>query len=1066
MEEARCETKKAHNVGKRIEGQKDGLTLLAVPENVLPTITVRIGDHTMRAVIDTAAASNFIDAQYFPSIRSTNIPPEHGVKKTERNPRTVPLAAEGHSLTVYGDMTILTQIDEYVEPISYKVAQDLRVEAILGLPWLIQQQVNIDFQQGRIHFGVDRRYTCYWAKSQATTKAPSAEELDHGFKGDHARTFQNLVENFPQILTGNSRTKSTSHKIRMKTDKPICVPQYKTLNKEKRQKIQEMVEEMLRDGVIAPSNSPYNSPALLLKKGNGGWRFCIDYRSLNDAMETEPTTMPLIADALRDLGDARIFSSLDLQSGYWQVPMDPASKKYTAFSTPDGGHYHFNVMPFGLKNAPATFQKLMSQQVLKGYIGDFCLVYLDDVIVFSKNVEDHLRHLALVFERLQEHNLHLSVPKCEFGKTAVKFLGHNVVKDTIEPLPKHLKQIEEMPRPKNRKEVRKFLGTCNWLRDYVPRFSHMATPLTDLLSPRRPFKWTVDQEIALQAIKTAFRQPLALQRPTADLPYVLQTDASGIGIAAVLYQVGEDGQRRILNFASARLNATERRYHINEQECLAIVWAIRRFRPLLEGRQFTIRTDSKALTWLQTIKDTKAKLIRWALLLQEFDFTIEHCSGEDNQLPDLLSRNPEDNEVEDLEEERIKAPGEGGLFTIPPTTITEEIANSQKTDEQTRILLHRLRTRQPDYEDYFLERDGLLYVKRREDAKPLLYVPTQLRRRVLHHYHDEAGHPGQDETIRAMNQRCCWEQRDAEVRKYVRSCMECAAYKASRARPPAALKPRITRSPWHTVSVDLMGPYPTTNKKQSNILVVTDVFTKWTEAFPIGDPKAPNIIRIIEKEVFYRFGYPSVILTDNGPQFTGARWTRACKRWGTTPMYTGVYHPRANPVERRNQELKKGLRIRLKNLPHTRWADQLPIVLRDLRCRRNAATGYTPGKALLGYEIRLPGDQHLDAEPPQAPAHADREIRLQEIHEHQLTYARRYAGEDTPDPLEVGDQVMIRNHPQSNKEKKLHGGFHPKWLGPYAIRELHSGRVYTVERDGTTVRVPSFDVKRAPSPRE
>lgn len=1042
-----------------MKGWKDGPTLLAtVPGRALPAISIEVGNQRLTALIDTGAAHCVLHERF--------------AQQPLQGARSAPLAAAGQQLLFSGAEDMEIVLEGRCSHVTFQVSPQLAVDCILGCPWLEANEATIDMKRRCVHLGTTHRHTLYFvtAAPEGRDKAViHLDDFDHGFPTEQLPEFESLLQRYGHLFgrKPHQRSKTTPYQIQLKDQTPIRSRPYR-ISDEKKRIVQAQITNMLQEGIITPSTSPYSSPIVLVPKQDGSMRFCVDYRRVNEATISMPATMPVISETLQDLGDAQVFSSLDLEKGYWQIPLEDSSKAVTAFSTPDGGHYQFEVLPFGLRNAPAKFQHTMSQEVLAGFLRKFAMVYSDNFIVYSKNHEEHLRHLALVFERLQEYGLRLSPTKCEFGKTHLPYLGHVIARDTTRPTTKHLRQIAEQPVPKTRKELRSFIGLCNWLRDYVPRFAEISAPLTELLATKRSFRWTSEAEEAFRATQEAFSQPLQLHRPLPDLPYILQTDASGVGIAAVLYQQDQE-QRRIISYASTKLSRTEARYHINEQECLALVWAVRRYRPLLEGRRFTVRTDSRALTWLARFKDTKTKLLRWALLLQEFDFAIEHCPGEQNQLADVLSRDPEEVTAADDPDEhlRLLPPGINALLDEP---LPVQVMQAQKTDALTRRMIERLGD--PDDPDAATLAETMAVLnghlwRRSGDGVHQLYVPTGARRTVMACLHDDVGHPGRDETARAISHRYYWPQMSGEITKYVQRCITCAAVKPGAARLNAPLQPRTPTAPWQSVSVDLMGPYPKTRKGKTNILVVTDMFTRWVEAFAIGEPKTSVITRLMEENVFHRFGYPKIVLTDNGRQFTGHHWHHACRQWGATPYRTGIYHPRANPVERRNQELKKGLRVRLQGQSHTRWAQHLPAILRDLRTRRNAATGYTPSEALLGYTLPLPGEHQLlpDGE-VQEMGQPAREVRLEDIRQHQLTYQQRYAGGEPQEPLQVGAHVMVRAHPQSDARKGVHAGFHPRWLGPYTIREVHSGRVYTVDRDGHDTRIPAYDIKPAPPPED
>lgn len=331
-------------------------------------------------------------------------------------------------------------------------------------------------------------------------------------------------------------------------------------------------------------------------------------------------------------------------------------------------------MAFGLKNAPSTFQQLMTQEVLSGYIQDFVMVYLDDIIIYSNSYEEHIHHLRLVLERLQLHGLHCSLNKCTFATNSLLYLGHEIRGEINTPQIKHLDQLQNYAIPRNKKDIQSFLGVLNWLREYIPRLSEITAPLTELLSPKCKWKWGSEQQEAFEKIKNEASKPLILHRPDPSLPFVLQCDSSTIGIAATLYQEGPNNIKYIISYSSARLNRAERKYHINELECLAITWGVKRYRAYLEDRPFKLVTDSRSLLWLNKNMDTKAKLTRWSLLLQEFTFTLVHCPGKLNQLPDFLSRNPSNEFVENVDDiERLLPPEINQESDDPSQPITSAV---------------------------------------------------------------------------------------------------------------------------------------------------------------------------------------------------------------------------------------------------------------------------------------------------------------------------------------------------------------------------------------------------------
>lgn len=658
--------------------------------------------------------------------------------------------------------------------------------------------------------------------------------------------------------------------------------------------------------------------------------------------------------------------------------------------------------------------------------------------------------------------------KCHFARSQLPYLGHVIDAAGNAPETSYLTRLQEQPVPNNKRQLRKFLGICGWIRDYIPRFADIAAPLTDLLGEKQRWHWTTVEQQAFEKIKAEFRRPLKLSRPDFKRGFVLQTDASGIGVAAVLLQE-YDNRRHIIAYASARLNRTERRYHVNEQECLAVIWAVKKYRTYLEDRRFILRTDSKALTWLTTMKDAGGKLARWSLLLQEFVFDVEHCPGRLNDLPDALSRLPADEPVpaDTVEADRllppVLMPSRRDVFALPATVscvqhqaLMDEVREAQRQDPDfARINAQIARIREVGPEEpgevglmkFYETKDGLIY--RSLKGHRLLVVPIAMQPRVMHFYHDHslAGHPGAEETARALQIHYYWPFVDRDVRRYVRQCYICAVSKRGPRQPNAPLRPRQPERPWETVAVDVMGPYPSTRNGNRFIIVATDLFSRWVEATATQNTPSPIVVKFLD-EIFARYGYPEHVLTDNGTQFNSIAWNQALQRWGSAHWTTPIYHPRANPTERRNQEIKKALRAHVHTGNPKLWDSYLHLVLYSLRTRRNKATNYTPSELLLGYNLPRPGVATKDAD--ESP-----EIRCQRLRNRRAqarANQRRYqdvrfpVDRQKPVNFQVGEEVLIRSTPVVGRP------FAAKWRGPYHILAVAGPTVYWIDVDGNPIK--------------
>ena len=457
---------------------------------------------------------------------------------------------------------------------------------------------------------------------------------------DQQQQMQQTMDQFPAVFQAKpGRTTLTEHEIHVGDSAPIRQKPYR-IPYSRREVVKRELGEMMEAGVIRPSTSPWASPIVLVEKKDGGIRFCVDYRKLNQVAKFDAYPMPRIEEMFEHIGSATVISTLDLARGYWQIPMSAASREKTAFATPFG-LFEFDVMPFGLHNAPATFQRTMNH-ILRD-CQEFSGAYIDDIVIFSRSWEEHLRHLQEVFHRLQQAGLTVKLKKCQFGKKRVHYLGHVIGGGEIQPDPGKVAAVKDYPVPVTKKDVRAFLGLVGYYRRFIPQFASLAAPLTDLTRKGKSQKveWSAIHGTAFRGLKGLLVVMPTLRVTDPTQPYILQTDASDRGLGAVLSQ-GTEQEEHPVAFASRKLLPREVNYSTIEKECLAIVWALKFFNTYLYGQNFTIETDHQPLAWLHRMRSSNSRLTRWALAIQPYYFKMKHRRGKENGNADGLSRGPVD----------------------------------------------------------------------------------------------------------------------------------------------------------------------------------------------------------------------------------------------------------------------------------------------------------------------------------------------------------------------------------------------------------------------------------------
>lgn len=945
---------------------------------------------------------------------------------------------------------------------------------------------------------------------------PKLPDLDN-FPGNlHQRQrIQHLLAEYADIFYQEGdvlgTTPTIQHHIATKDDTPVAQP-HRRIPPHLWDELKDHLQDLVRKGVITESHSDYASPIVIVRKKSGAIRMCIDYRKLNEKVRRDVYPIPRVEESLEMMSGAKFFSTLDLTAAYNQVEVAPEDQHKTAFTTPMG-LFEYKRMPFGLSNSPSTFSRLMGR-VFRDDIMQILLVYLDDVLLHSSTIDEHIERLETVFSRLRSHGLKLEPTKCVLFRSEVKFLGHILTPDGVRTDPEKVAAIRDWPTPLTLRGLRQFTGLAAYYRRFVKHFAAIAKPLYRLIGDaaregkkqkRLGDSWTMEHEQAFQRLKQCLSTAPTLGYPIFSLPFILETDASGKGLGAILSQKQGD-QHKIIAYASRALKPSETNmtnFSSMKLETLALKWAVvDKWREYLLPSQFIVRTDNNPLTYLMSKKKLSATEQQWASALAAFDFKVEYKSGKMNTAADALSRQSERPwDVTDGTEvceqmstgttiplqlqgeiwremdgtPRVQAQTCGiaatGLPSIPKERLQElqhrdpaisrlialkseytmkpPLAQRRKESKEVQLLIqqwHKIQIQEDIYYRVVTAPSGSTCYQ--------ILLPALLRQEVLEGVHDQQGHQGIDRTLALVRSRCYWPRLDRDVREHINNCEPCLLAKPEKVKVPVGTIE--AQRPLEVVAIDFTV-LERSSSGFENLLVMTDVFSKWTVAIPCKDQKAETVARALIKEWFFKYGAPIRILSDQGRDFESKIVARLCTMYGITKSRTTPYHPSSNgQVERFNSSLH-GLMRTLAPEAKRRWPEHVAELVFAYNTTPHASTGFSPFYIMFGRDPRLPVDVLLGIEnssPPIADISeylAVHQQRLQDAYKLvqdklQQSYERRkvYANKNAKDsPLYVGQRVFrkIRGHKARHKIQNIYSSEVFK-----VVDQLTDQDVYKIER--------------------
>ena len=854
-------------------------------------------------------------------------------------------------------------------------------------------------------------------------------------------------------------------RIELEEDKPIPPSPMYSLSAVEQKALREFLDENINSGFIRQSASPHGAPILFVKKKDGSLRLCVDYRALNKISKKDRYPLPLISDLLHSPGKARLYTKIDLRHAYHLVRIAEGDEWKTTFRTRYGS-FEWLVMPFGLTNAPAAFQRFMND-IFQDLLDDCVIVYLDDILIFSDNLESHKKQVREVLRRLRQHGLYARPDKCEFHRDTVEYLGFILSPEGLRMSSDKIKTILDWPTPRKVKDVQSFLGFANFYRRFIPHYSDITVPLTRLTRKSAPWAWTEQCQTAFDSLKSAFTSAPILVQWDPDAPVIVETDASDYALGAIL-SIISDNEVHPVAFHSRTFSSTELNYDVHDKELLAIFEAFRTWRHYLEGTPTPIDviTDHKNLEYFSTTKLLTRRQARWSEFLSAFNLVIRFRPGKLGAKPDALTRRWD------------VYPKEGGSgyasvnpHNFKPIFTSAQLRASLRASSLIEPVLREVTIFDAEqlYQDilHALPSDSYasdlrskpLPARWSEDPNGLLlhdgkvYVPdaNDLRLRVLRYRHDHvlSGHYGVNKTLALVRREFTWPDLRTFVKDYCRTCTTCKRSKAPRHKPYGTVQQLpIPDRPWDSISMDFIEQLPKSDGFTA-ILVIVDRLSKQSIFIPTYDTiDSPELAKLFILHVFSKHGAPTHVTSDRGSEFVSRFFRALGKALNMNLHFTSGYHPEADgQTERTNQTLEQYLRMYC-NYQQDNWSELLPLAEFAYNNAPSDTTGVSPFFANKGFHPNF--TIHPEHSLASARAH-ELAVNLEALHEHlkdnireaQRRYQRPADDRRTPPPeFEIGDKVYVKAKffNTTRPSKKLA----EKMLGPYEIIARAGPQSYTL----------------------
>lgn len=1036
--------------------------------------TIRINGRKCTALIDNGSEISYLSKSICKQLNLSTVKTNYEAEMANGS-ITVLQETDEDGVTV--------QIDDFQEQRRFAICPLFGYDVILGKNWLFEHNPYVNHRTNEITFSkgdlmitmkadikkTDKLITVNNISKALRNKLPVFALTPREIKPDVVETtkdprLQRLLEEyedlFPEKLpSGLPPHRDQDFQIELV---PNATPQKKGVYRMSEKELEELriqLDELIHQGFIRPSQSPWGAPVLFAAKKDGSMRLCIDYRALNKLTVKNSYPIPRIDDIFDQLKGSKIFSKIDLRWGYHQIRLSEDSIPLTAFRT-RYGHFEFLVLPFGLTNAPASFMSLMNN-VLKEYLDKFVLVYLDDILIYSKNMDEHIRHIRLIFDQLRSHKLYGKLSKCEFLRSRVEYLGHMVSAEGVSVEEQKVKAITNWETPKSKTDVQAFLGLVNYYRRFIKNCSGISKPLT-VLCGKNPFQWGREQNLAFQNLKSAITNTPVLRHFDPNLPIRVTTDASQYALGAVLEQV-ENSTARPVAFHSRTLNPAEQNYAAHERELLGVVDALRVWRVYLHGQSFTICTDHFPLKYLETQPNLSQRQVRWLERIVEFNFRFLPIKGKSNVVADALSRYPRHAEDKQASNHAIL---QEALSRTRPLNSISFLNNLSKKDLRAFVNGY-----EQDEEFSFLYKEPVKPFSRVQDLlfrEDKLCIPAgEIRTNILKENHDIpiAGHMAFKKTLNRVKKSYYWKNLRKDVFHYTRTCQKCQETKSKTQKPQGYLQPlEPPKKKWSQITMDFISPLPKTANGNSALYVVVDRLSKLIRIIPTTkNVTAVETAKLYIQNVYRHHGLSDVIISDRDSIFMSRFWKEVFRVLKTTLRPSSAYHPQTDgQTEVVNKKIEEMIRCFV-NHKQNNWDEHLVEFEVAYNSSVHATTTFTPFFLTYGEEPRIAPLENVTSDNQAASdfltsvVDATRTARRQIIQSNKYSESY-YNKKRTPCDLKVGEMVMLSTKNLNMDETGPKTKLGIKYCGPFEIVEQVSPVTFRLDLGSAMTKRRIHDV--------